>query len=303
MHKENLKKNKNANEIEYEGIKVIEEYLMPFYEVIRTKEGCLADLAIRKKGEKEDQWIPVQMKTTMKNSHGMYSFNVHNTYKDMLMICVCISEKKIWIMPYNALTLKSKLNISVKSKYSKYLVDNTIIDTFIDKYVKDVVYNTLDTLMIPVNPTQQREQEYVKKREACVPFLSYHYPDVQNTCVDVIVNGKKVQEKVLGFTESKKGLHCSFSANNGKVDGKRKHRMYYLGENDYYWLHSSIDDRFWIIPELVLYDKGLISNKNEIKNKRTLWFKSDVNVSQPWLNQYEFSYNNVNQDGIMKIFG
>jgi hypothetical protein len=22
-----------------------------------------------------------------------------------------------------------------------------------------------------------------------------------------------------------------------------------------------------------------------------------------WLNQYEFSYNNVNQDGIMKIFG
>jgi hypothetical protein len=303
VKKDLKKKNKNSNEIEYEGIKIIEECLKPYYEVIRTKEGCLADLAIRKKGEKEDLWIPVQMKTTMKNSHGMYSFNVSNTYNNMLLICICISEKKIWIMPYNGLTLKSKLNISVKSKYSKYLVDNTIINTFIDTCVSDIVYNILDTLLIPVNPAQQREQEYVKKRETCIPFLSYQYPDVQNTCVDVIVNGKKVQEKVLGFIESKKGLYCSFSANSSKVDGKRQFRMYQLGENDYYWLHSSIDDRFWIIPELVLYDKGFISNKNEIKNRKTLWFKSDVNVNQPWLNDYEYRYTNLNKDEILKTFG
>jgi hypothetical protein len=34
--KETLKKNKNANEIEYEGIKLLEEYLSVQYEVIRT---------------------------------------------------------------------------------------------------------------------------------------------------------------------------------------------------------------------------------------------------------------------------
>lgn len=79
--------------------------------------------------------------------------------------------------------------------------------------------------------------------------------------------------------------------------------MYQLGENDYYWLHSSIDDRFWIIPELVLYDKGFISNKNEIKNRKTLWFKSDVNVNQPWLNDYEYRYTNLNKDEILKTFG
>jgi hypothetical protein len=303
VKKDLKKKNKNANEIEYEGIKIIEEYLTPFYEVVRTKEGCLADFAIRKKGEKEDQWIPVQVKTTMNISHGMYSFTTHNTYKDMLLICICISEKKIWIMPYNALTLKSKLNISVKSKYSKYLVDNTIIDTFIDKYVKDVVYNTLEILLKPVHVLQQREQEYVKKRETCVPFLSYHYPEVQGTCVDVIINGKKVQEKVLGFTESKKTLQCTFSANNGKVEGKRTFRMYHLGENDYYWLHSSIDDRFWIIPENIIYEKGHISKKDEVKSKKTFTFKSMYSENTEWLKEYEFSYNNVNQDGIMKIFG
>ena len=301
--KNTMKKNKNANEIEYEGIKLIEEYLTPYYEIVRTKEGCLADLAIRKKGEQEDKWIPVQVKTTVQICHGMYSFTIHNTYKDMLMMCICISEKKIWTMPYNHLKVKSKLNISVQSKYTKYLVDNTIIDTFIDKYVSEIVHHMINTLLLPINPAQQREQQYVRKRESCVSFLSYHYPDVQNTCVDVLVNGKKVQEKVLGFIESKKGLYCSFSANTSKVDGKRQFRMYQLGENDYYWIHSSIDERFWIIPEKVLYEKGFLSNKNEIKSRKVLWFKSDRNVKQQWLNEYEFNYQTVNKEGIMKIFG
>ena len=56
----------NTNEIESDGILIIEEYLAPLYEIIRTKEGCLADLAIRKKSE--DKWIPVQVKTTIQKS-------------------------------------------------------------------------------------------------------------------------------------------------------------------------------------------------------------------------------------------
>ena len=298
-----LKKNINANQIEYEGIKLIEEYLSPFYEVMRTKEGCLADMAIRKKGEQEDKWIPIQVKTTMNLSHGMYSFNVYNNYKDMLMICVCVSEKKLWVLPYNHINVKNKMNISVKSKYSKYLVDNSIIITFIDKYISDIVCKKMEILMLPVNPAQQKEQKYVHKREQCIPFLSYQYPNIQNTCVDVIINGKKVQEKVLGFIESKSALQCALSANNGTLDGKRKSRMYQLGENDYYWLHSCIDDRFWIIPEQVAYEQGYISNKNEIKSKRSLWFKSNKNVKQKWLNDYEYSYTNINTEKIMKIFG
>ena len=300
--KDTMKQKNNANEIEYEGIKLIEEYLSPFYEVIRTKEGCLADMALRKKGEQDDKWIPIQVKTTMSLSHGMYSFNVDHNYKDMILMCVCVSEKKLWVLPYTHVTVKSKLNISVKSKYSKYLVDNSIIDVYIDKYISDIVCENINKLMMPVNPTQQKEQQYVQKREKYIPFLSYQYPNVQNTCVDVIINGKKVQEKVLGFIESKKGLCCTLSANNGKLEGKRQFRMYQLGENDYYWLHSSIDDRFWIIPEQVAYEKGYISNKNEIKPKRTLWFKSDNNVTQKWMNDYEYNYTSINTEKIMKIF-
>jgi hypothetical protein len=79
--------------------------------------------------------------------------------------------------------------------------------------------------------------------------------------------------------------------------------MYQLGENDYYWIHSSIDDRFWIIPEQVLYEKGFVSNKNENKPRKVLWFKSNDNIKQRWLNDYEYSYQTVNKDKIIKIFG
>jgi hypothetical protein len=302
INREKLKKNKNTNEIEYEGIKIIEEYLSPHYEVIRTKEGCLADIAIRKKETQYDSWIPIQVKVTQHNSHGMYSFNVNNTYKDMLLMCICISEKKIWILPYNNISLKVKLNISVKSKYSKYLIDNQMIHTVIDNYESEITHNNIDTILLPVNPAQQREQQYVRKREKYVPFLKYEYPNIQNTCVDVIVNGKKIQEKVLGIIEYKNSLYCGLAANSTKLEGKRQFRSYRLGENDYYWIHSNIDDRFWIIPEKALYDKGYISNANEIKPKKTLCFKSTPTEQNKWLNDYEYSYSDVNRDAIMKLF-
>jgi hypothetical protein len=291
----------NTNEIESDGITIIEEYLAPLYEIIRTKEGCLADLAIRKKSE--DKWIPVQVKSTIKNSHRMYSFGLnHNDYRNMLIICVCISEKKLWIIPCNQLSISCKLNISITSKYNKYLVTpNTVFD-IIDRFRSEIICLYLDKILQPITRLQQREQVYVRKREVYLPFLQYEYPSIQNTCVDVIINGKKVQEKVLGYTESKKTLQCGLISSNGTKNGKRCQRCYRLGENEYYWLHSSIDNRFWIIPEQILYNKGYLSKKDETMPKRTLWFKSENNKNKMWLDAYQYTYDTINKEELLKIF-
>ena len=296
-----IKQSSQSNIIESDGIAIIEEYLSPLYEIIRTKEGCLADLAIRKKTELSNQWIPVQVKTTLKLSHGMYSFTLHNDYTNMLVICVCISEKKIWILPYNHLDIKYKINISLASKYNKYLAKSPAI---IDTYLNEIVYKDIDSILVPITVLQQREQEYVKKREQAIPFLQYDYPTIQSTCVDVLVNGKKVQEKVLGYTLLKDALHCGFSVNNGLINKKRTYRCYKLGENDYYWLHSSIDDRFWIIPEQILHEKGYISNKDESTPKRVLWFKSEnTNTKKKnWLDAYQYNYSTIDKDVIIQVF-
>lgn len=297
-----LRKDKNdTNKIESDGIIIIEEYLTPVYELVRTKEGCLADLAIRKKSE--DQWIPVQVKSTLQNSHRMYSFGFqHNNYKNMLLICVCLSEKKLWIIPYNQLSIISKLNISITSKYNKYIVDSSTVFDKIDSYRSEITCLDLDTILLPVTPLQQREQIYVKKRECYAPFLEYKYPLIQNTYVDVVVNGKNVQEKVLGYDKLKKGLHCDFAAHNGKKDGKICKRSYRLGENEYYWLHSSMDNRFWIIPEQILYDNGYLSKCDETLPKKGLCFKYENNTTKQWLDAYEYNYDTINKEEILKLF-
>lgn len=297
-------KSKNANVIESDGIKIIEEYISERFQIQRTKEGCRADLAIKLRTEEKDEWIPIQVKTTVKNSHGMYSFKLNNTdYTNMLLLCICNDEQRVWIVPYNELHVKCTLNISVKSKYNKYLVDKTIACDRILSCMNHVVLSDLKSLMTPLSYLQQREQLYVQKREQFIPHLVYEYSDIHGTCVDFKINGKKIQEKVISINKEKKNLHTGLTRNNGVCNGKRLYKSYSLGDNDYYWLHSSIDNRFWIIPEIILYEKGYISNKDEIKIKKPLSFKPNYNKNSIWLKDYEYDYDKVNHEKIREIFG
>jgi hypothetical protein len=148
------------NITELKSIQLITKYLSQYYEIIRTNEGCRADLAIREKGKEEDEWIPVQVKSTEKMCHKMYSFRgIKDEYKDMLLICVCISEEKIWVIPYNELNIKARnLNISEFSKYNDYgCGNNLILNRYIDLHKNKCMRQTLDDCLLPVNDLQQRE--------------------------------------------------------------------------------------------------------------------------------------------------
>lgn len=298
-----------TNNIESTSIQIITKYLSSYYEVIRTNEGCRADLALREIGKIEDEWIPVQVKATDKICHKMYSFrSIKHEYKDMLLICVCNSEEKIWVIPYNELKInKFNLNISEYSKYNEYGCGNNIIlNRYIDLHKNKCMRQKLDECLLPLCDLQQREQEYVKKREKYIDFLKFESLEVQNTPTDFVVNGKKVQEKVCGFVKEKNILVAYLASNNGKKEnGTRKFRSYQLGENDYYWLNSSIDDRFWIIPERVLYEKEYISEAGIIKKNtvlRILVNKEGNYGVREWIKEYEYNYNNPNKEKIISLF-
>ena len=292
-----------SNSVEVDSINIIKEYLSDNYEIIRTKEGCKADIILRKKTDTDKYW-PIQVKSTKEIVHNMYSFRcINRNYENMLIICVCTFEKKVWVVPYEDINHLSILNISSKSKYNKYLVkDNTKLKDEIEKYDIKYTRNSIDELLVPVSILQQREQEYVAKREKYINFLEYTYPEIQNTPTDFIVNNKKVQEKVAGviIKGKKHDLTVQLASNNGKKDnGIRNYRTYRKGENDYYWFHSSIDDRFWIVPESILFEKEYISKEDETKNKKVF------NITTPknnWIKEYEYDYNTFNKDKIIKLF-
>jgi hypothetical protein len=295
-------KAKQSNNIEAVSVDFLEQYLIEQYDIIRTKEGCKADLIIKNKYD--NKYIPLQLKATNSISkHKMYSFRyINKNYDNMLIICICISEKKIWVIPYDDIKHLSNLNISSNSKYNKYLVsDNTKIYEVINKYSDKYSIDTIDDLLEPTAILQKREQEYVKKREKYINFLDYKYPDVQNTPTDFIVNNKKVQEKVAGVNKCKgtNVLSVILASNNGKKDnGNRQFRTYRLGENDYYWFHSSIDDRFWIVPEIVLYEKGYLSKEDETKCKKSIY----LSYNTEWIKKYEYDYNNINKVKVQELF-
>jgi hypothetical protein len=228
----------------------------------------------------------------------MYSFNQINNKENIILICVSISDKKIWVIPNNAVNHLPKINISQRSKYNAYLVhDNNVLDTYINKYADEYYTTDLTKYTTPVAALQQREQQYVKKREEYVNFLEYIYPDIQHTATDFIVNDKKVQEKVVSIYEKK--LSLQLAANNGrKDDGSRNFRTYRLGENDFYWCHSPIDDRFWIIPESILFQRGYISDSDVTLNRKAAY----ITKLTKWIKPYEFNYKNVNKERIISIF-
>lgn len=291
--------------VENDGYNIIKPLLEDKYEVYRSKEGCRCDIIIRKKGIYDDKWLNIQLKVNNRLSYGMYSFrSISEYYRDMLLVCVNIEEQKVWIIPYNELNIKSTLNISTKSKYDKYLIQHNNIEEYINKYYDTCKQTTYEESMMPVSELQQREQEYIRKREKYIPFLKFEYLDVQNTPTDFIVNGFRIQEKVVGYTAEYSKFHVTMASNNGKDKrGIRQYRTYRLGENQYYWLHSSIDNRFWIIPEGKLYDEGYISKSDETKNKRTLTFKSiGYSEEKKWLAKYEFNYDNPDVERITAMF-
>jgi hypothetical protein len=288
-----------SSELEYMSLQIFEDLIKDKYEIVRTNEGCRADLAIRKRNG--DLYMGIQLKTTMKQIHKMYSFRcLDKDYKNMLIVAICISEKKVWIVPYNETNLKTTLNISSRSKYNKYFVeDNNLITEYLDKYLEIYCISSLEELNTPVSKYQKREQEYVQKREKYVNFLEYSRPNAQNTPTDFMVNGKKIQEKVCGNILIKKNyrLIAHLSSNNGKNEkGMRQYRTYYLGENDYYWFHSSIDDRFWIIPEKILYEKRLISESNVKKGKQI------INLTSNCYDVYKYDYMSFDKEKIMDLF-
>ena len=289
------------NKQEAESIQILTFYIESEYEVKRTWEGCNADLLIRKKGNDNDEWIQVQVKTTKGKCHKMYAFHTVSDakYKDMMIICHSMEDNKVWVFPYNSISIPKNFNISERSKYNAYLCDINAIPSAISlsinecKIVSEAIGNT------PNNKYQQREIHYAKKRQEKLNFLQYDPVSHQLSGTDFIVNGKNVQEKVVGSRNNKSESYLfQLARKNGA-----KARTYRLGENDMYWFHSAFNELFWIVPEAELHKAGLISDKEEIKPAKHFAVNVKTYKTKEWLKPYELSYDNITNDTISKIKG
>jgi hypothetical protein len=285
--------------VEADGNNIICKAVVNDFEIIRTYEGCLADLLIRPIGTETDEWLAVQAKATKgKGSQHRYLFAINNEYSDMVLCLISIEDKKVWVIDSNNIENItsigiSKTNTESKSKYDKYEVSLNELSTRLFNLYNNEKLITKESGMTPISVQCKKEVEYRLIREEKLSFLEFEYPDIQCSVWDFKVNGFKIQEKVL--VKDKNVIKANFSKIKGKHNAKSP---YEEGDNDFYWFHFQNSSMFYIIPESILKKEGYIKtteNKGQtcitLYPMLTLEEVRDKSYKSWKLNNFLYSYD------------
>ena len=287
--------NNSSIEQEFKCVQYFVEIVNQYFQIKKTFDGCNADIVLRPNDKIEDLWLGIQVKSTCnKTDRGQYYFRLNGTnYDNCLLLCICLEDKKMWLIPYEDVKVQKTIGIALKSKYNLYEVTIDTIHNKLINFYEVMSKFQFDTLNIPTSDTQKQEQCYRKLREEKLEFIKFVYPDWEGTVYDFKIADKKIQEKV-GFIC--KNNPNSFGFHINKSDGKKYNCSYKLGDNDLYWLHCKNTTRFYVIPECILIEKRFIGD-----NCKQHLYISPTNINTKWTSDYLFDYDNLDKDKLLQL--
>ena len=282
-------------EQEYTFIKDFQNRLENNFNTIKAFDGCMVDIIYKPNSVLEDKWVGIQVKTS-----STYSFHINNNnYTNCLILLYCVKDDSMWLIPENIIVNQTKITIGYqKSKYDIYKVNkNEIEDNLNELYNKTSTF-PFDTLNIPINIYQRREQIFRKYREEKIPFITFKDNDMEACVYDFTIGNLKIQEKVSQCIMNRKNTYCfNLHKHDGLIEGKIKHKQYDINDNDFYWLNFDNKKTFFVIPENILVDKGIIGNKIE-SNKQILRivYNERFISKNAWLQPYIFDYETIHEE-------
>ena len=289
-------------DLEYDSIEYLKTIIGDSFYVKKNGENCLSDCCIKPKHITEDLWLMVQMKSTKKTTgktskngkNGSYVFDCHSKYINCIIVCICASDRKMWVFDGNTITTKSISIGSTKSQNDKFEITKETIYDKVTNYYNTFPKYDFETTDIPITKKYQLEREYRIYREtmiACLPFIRN---ERQALVYDFTVNGFKVQEKVK--SQRKNGKDTTFKLD--KSNGVKKIISYQKGDNDLYWLNVNNKQHFYIIPEHELLIRNII---NIDKTTSINLNPHSTNNKHYWANEYLFDYTNLTEIDIQRL--
>jgi hypothetical protein len=284
---------------EDDAIEYLKTIITPNFKLRKTVEGCLADLVIKPCHIEDDNWLNVQVKTTQKPLRD-YGFNCSSRYKNCIILCICMSDKRMWILNGNNITASRKIAIGLKkSKYDQHEVTSDTIHQKILEYYQLLPSYTWNESNTPISIFQQNERNYRCFIESKCPFIQFEYTEKSNMVYDYTINGFKVQEKI-GFNS--KMLSFCLHKNKGKINKVRKFQPYKQGDNDFYWLNFPDKVHFFVIPESVLIHHGVIATDLQ-PGKRSIHINTKKLSENKFGMEYLFDYENIDIPRLKSLFG
>lgn len=289
-------KKNSSIEQEFKCIQYFTGVINQHFQVKKLYDGCRADIVIKPKDIIDDLWLGIQVKSTHKKcDRGEYSFRLNGiNYDNYLILCICLEDKNMWLIPYEDVKGQTSIKISKKSKYNHYGVSIDNIHNKLIHFYETMFKIQFDILNTPTSNTQKQEQYYRKLREDKLDFLEFTYPDFEGTVYDFKISDKKIQEKV-GFIC--KNNPNSFGFSISKNNGRKFNCSYKLGDNDFYWLHCKNTTKFYVIPETMLIEKGFIGETC----KQHLYI-SPTNRNTKWTDNYLFNYDDIDKERLLELF-
>lgn len=281
------------------------ENVKSLFHAVKAFDGCKADIIVKPHACTEDNWIGIQVKSCT-NLHANYGFQITKDYSGYLMFLMCHTNHKMWLIPYEEMTGNIKVSIGLyKSKYSKFEVTKENIMSRLDHLYKETTIKNFEELDTSVNLYQRREKEYQNHRESKIDFITFKRNTMEGLVYDFFIGTKRVQEKVGGLRKDGRNNTYIFGLTkcNGKLNKKINRIQYDIGDNDFYWLNCDNKRDFFVIPESVLLERGIIGNTNTTKRaiNSSKIFHINFNCVKLWLKPYQFDYENVDKDRLLLI--
>ena len=268
-----------------------------------TPEFCLADGVFCFEG---GMFMPIQVKSASKNRN-RYVFQHTNKYPNMLLICVSIDAVSFKYLIFSGETLPSSIGYTANGKWEGnriegYQLKQTITDIYkaVQKMESDyrlpngatldissIIQGPITDFSMPSESHQALAQSQANLREERFRGLTFEYPAVQHTSVDVIINDLRFQDKCAHGENKGTCLAVALNKSRRLSNDARKKVSYDIDDFDALWIHVPNTDFFYIIPMQTLIQHGLINSSTSKGVKGFCFSKAESH----WTNRHKIFMN------------
>ena len=302
--KKGLETNGGNHATEAKAIRLLAPYISNLHPVV---DGAHSDLVKLSNVISKIGW-GLQVKSATQRQQGKAIFKNVNKYPDLVVICVLLSEQRVWLFHgRDLINLKGNLGIGKKSKYNQHEIHFENLDKRLTSMLQEYQQHDIEHYNRQLSPTQLNEylthQRWISKTKATVKAkqlgaLEHGVVD----CIEIIQGGQElnIQEKIAHKHKNGFLTHlCKSAGRNGKTMTRKP---YEEGDCDIYrvfinkygdeWSHgrdktkieSATTIGFFHFSERVLIDKGYITSGGDIgKTGMICYLPEDVcqNVGLP----------------------
>lgn len=300
-----------SNDVEFDGYKLVENILLKSMkiDIVRLTEHTKADFLVKPNSLDTDTWLQVQLKATMRRCTigNRYKFSFKgNDYENMLILCVCVEDKKVWFFTTEQVTVKHTLSISERNSLENANVEHGDIPSKILWYYEHLPKVSYLLASTPITEQAKQEAIYKEQRRNHIPWFDSLSPNRLATTIDFcyVFNGivVSVQEKVAHRKRNAYEVHLHHTGPRG-LNRKQTKIPYKIGECQFYWIHLANNRTFFVFPESELVSKGYIDAGNGQAIAKTMFLHDDKKYmkSYMWTADYMFDYKQVDKPRLVQL--